>query len=166
MADTDFAAALVGTLQTPGASAAALKGAVTGSLNLASQAEAEAGADDTKPMTPLKVKQQSDAAKVNVAEVIAGTYTPNLADNQKSRVLTDPDGVGLELPNDFPAGFAATYIQGGDGQITFSAEAGGAMHQADGFTHSRKKWSAVTIVVLSNAGGTAAVWMLHGDMEA
>ncbi|MBX5153220.1 hypothetical protein HJC04_11330 [Rhizobium sp. NLR8a] len=166
MADTDFATALVGTLQTPGASGPALKAAVTGSLTLASQAEAEAGADDTKPMTALKVKQQSDAAKLNVAEIVAGTYTPALADNQKFRVLTDPDGIGLELPNDFPAGFAATYIQGGDGQITFSVEAGGAMRQADGFTHSRKKWSAVSAVVLSNAGGAAALWMLHGDMEA
>ncbi|MCW1412177.1 hypothetical protein OLZ32_27900 [Rhizobium sp. 1AS11] len=166
MADTDFVTALVGTLQTPGAgNVAALKAAVTASINIASQAEAEAGADDAKPMTAVKVKQQTAAAKLDVVEVVTDTYDPVATDNQKVRVLTDPDGVGLVLPNDFPVGFAATYVQGGEGQITFSVEAGGTMNQADAFTHSRKKWSAVTAVVFSNPGGASAVWIIYGDME-
>ncbi|NEI57468.1 hypothetical protein GR200_20730 [Rhizobium leguminosarum] len=166
MADTDFVTALVDTLQTPGAgNVAALKAAVTASVNLASQAEAEAGAENTKPMTAARTKQQIDALKADFAEVVTDTYSLTASDNGKFRVLTDPDGVGLELPNDMPVGFAATYIQGGNGQITFSAEAGGVMHQADGFSHTRKKWSAVTATVLSNAGGSAAVWIVTGDME-
>ncbi|MGO8269238.1 hypothetical protein ACC862_24050 [Rhizobium ruizarguesonis] len=166
MADTDFVTALVGTLNAPGAgNVAALKAAVTASVNLASQAEAEGGADNTKPMTAARTKQQIDALKADFAEVITDTYVLTVADNQKFRVLTDPEGVGLELPNDIPAGFAATYIQGGDGQITFSAEAGGTMHQEDDFTHSRKKWAAVTAAVISNPGGSAAAWILIGSME-
>jgi hypothetical protein len=166
MADTDFATALLGTFNSPGGNAAAIKSAVTASLNLASQAEAEAAAENTKPMTAARVKQQIDVLKADFAEVVTDTYVLTAADNQKFRVLTDPDGVGLVLHDNIPAGFAATYIQGGDGQITFSAAAGGTMHQEDGFTHSRKKWSTVTAAVLSNAGGSAAVWILIGSMEA
>ncbi|WSG95357.1 hypothetical protein U8P76_23600 [Rhizobium johnstonii] len=161
----DFVAALTGTLQSPGVeNTVTLKAAVTANVDLASQDEAVAGSG-VKPTNPTRVAQQIDALKLNVVEVVAESYALSGADNNKIRVLTDPDGVGLELPNDIPAGFAATYIQGGDGQITFSAAADGTMHQADGFTHSRTKWSAVTAAVLSNVGGTSAVWILYGDME-
>ncbi|MBY3414851.1 hypothetical protein HFN87_16360 [Rhizobium laguerreae] len=161
----DFVAALTGSLQSPGSeNAAPLKAAVTANIDLASEDEAVAGSG-VNPTNPTRVAQQIEALKLNVMEVVVESYTPSSTDNNKIRVLTDPAGVGLELPNDISAGFAATYIQGGGGQITFSAEAGGTMRQADGFAHSRTKWSAVTAAVLSNVSGTSAVWILYGDME-
>lgn len=67
-------------------------------VNIASQAEAEAGSDNTKFMTSLRTKQQIDARRASQAEAEAGTDTSKLMTPQRTAQAI------AALSNSVPAG--------------------------------------------------------------
>lgn len=102
----------------------------------------------------------------DIATVTASTFAPTKELNGAARVLTDGTGVAVSLPANLPEGYSICLIQGGAGQITFSAGSGATVNQADGYTKSRTQYAAVTALVMSNPTGAAGVWLLLGDMGA
>jgi hypothetical protein len=161
---TDFAPALIGTLETPGDSDAALQAALKERIPVATQAEAESQ-NGSAIMTTERVRNQIVAGRAPVELITASSYTVSSDDNNVAFALSDSTGVSVVLPNDAPIGFAASFIQWNTGQLTFSAASGGTVSQVDGFTKSRNRFSVVAAIVITQTGSNAN-WLLTGDMVA
>ena len=78
---------------------------------------------------------------------------------------TNGSAVTLTLDNSAPAGTQLAVVQAGAGQVTFTAEAGGTLHNRAGHTKTAGQWATVSLYVDSNSG-TNAVWVLSGDTAA
>lgn len=95
----------------------------------------------------------------------AGTSrTLNATDSQTTINFTANSTVTVTLPNSLPAGFKCKIIQGGTGQVQFTAASGATLQNRYGHTASASTiYSAMTLEVVSNSGGSAAVYNLTGD---
>lgn len=71
----------------------------------------------------------------------------------------------MTLPNDREQGFSFLLCQAGAGQVTFAAAAGATLHSRIGYLKTAGQWSEVSLTVDSNSGGTAAAWVLSGDVS-
>lgn len=97
------------------------------------------------------------------------TYTIDVAgadtDSGKIIDLANAAAIAVTLPNSAPAGFACTCVQAGAGQVTFTVAGGGSavLRNRQGHTKTAGQWAMVMLEVRSNAGGTAAEWVLGGD---
>lgn len=89
----------------------------------ATQAEAEAGADDTKPMTPLRVFQAIAAKVVQATEAALGIA--KLA--TQAMVDAGTDDATIVTPKKLRAGFAASFTS--NGYIAFPTWLGGLIIQ-------------------------------------
>lgn len=78
---------------------------------------------------------------------------------------TNGSAVAIELDNAAPAGTQFAVVQIGAGQVTFTAEAGGSLHNRAGHTKTAGQYATVSLYVDSNSG-TNAVWVLSGDTAA
>jgi hypothetical protein len=67
------------------------------------------------------------------------------------------------LPNDLAVGFQCALTQLGAGQVTFSAESGGALRNRQSHTKVAGQYGTVSLFVIANSGGTAAEWLVVGD---
>lgn len=132
---------------------------------VATAAQAKTGVG-SEIMTVTRTKEQIDALVADVDVLAVSTFTPTVDHNGKLRVLSHNSELPVILGNNLPRGFSISIVQGGAGQIAFSAASGSTIHQADGMTKSRKQWSPVTAVVISNVGGASAVWLLIGELVA
>ena len=98
-------------------------------------------------------------------EDIAGTaYTVSAADLGKRKRTTNASAVTVTLPNDREQGFSFLLCQAAAGQVTFAAASGATLHSRSGYSKTAGQWSEVSLTVDSNVGGTAAVWVLSGDL--
>lgn len=71
----------------------------------------------------------------------------------------------LTLPNSLPVGFnCLVRVIHASGIPTFTAGSGSTIRQADSLTKARKQWSEVSVSVRANSGGSAAEFVLSGDM--
>ena len=72
----------------------------------------------------------------------------------------------LTLPNSLPAGFnCLVRVIHASGIPTFTAGSGATIRQADSLTKARKQWSEVSVSVRANSGGSAAEYVISGDMS-
>jgi hypothetical protein len=96
----------------------------------------------------------------------AGTSITLAAATHGGRILetTAATAVALTLPNSLPVGANGVVTQVGAGQVTFTAGAGATIRQADSFTKTAKQYAEVSWRVRANSGGSAAEYVLSGNM--
>lgn len=129
--------------------------------------------------TPLKpVAGGSAGAAVTLSKVDhqhpPQSAAPNTQTGTSYTLVPGDDGVVVEfsngsaitatLPNNAAVGFSCLLVQVAAGQVTFVAAGGASLRQASSLTKTRAQWSVVTAYVRTNAGGSAAEWVLAGDM--
>ncbi len=91
------------------------------------------------------------------------TYEIVSGDSGKVLTLTNGSPITCTISNDVPVDFVCTVIQGGAGQITFTAESGGTQRNRQSHTKSAGQWGVCGIYVFANSGGSAAEYILSGD---
>lgn len=99
---------------------------------------------------------KSATSSVSGAKTVDTTYADTY-------ITTDSGGVTWTLPANGVVGQTFVVIQGGAGQITFAAASGATVgFSAGSHTKTARQYAAVTIMCISNAGGSAAVWIVSG----
>jgi hypothetical protein len=93
------------------------------------------------------------------------TYTLTANDNGQVLEFSNASAITVTIEADLPVGFSCVMVQTLGGQVTFVAEAGATQRQRQGFTKTAGQWAMVSMYVSSNAG-SAAVYVLSGDMAA
>ncbi len=94
------------------------------------------------------------------------TYTLLTSDSGKVIDHANASGITVTLPNSLPVGFCCTYAQTGAGQVSFSAASGATLRNRSSHTKIAGQWGAVTLLVRTNSGGSAAEYVLAGDTAA
>lgn len=94
------------------------------------------------------------------------TYTLQASDNGKIVEFNNAGAVTCTVPNSLAVGFNCGICQAGAGQVTVAAGASATQRQASGFAKTRAQWSEIAMRVRANAGGSAAEYVLSGDMAA
>lgn len=91
----------------------------------------------------------------------AQSVTTSFADGY---VASDSSGATWTLPNNGTVGQTFLVIQGNTGQITFSAGMGATVYFSASATHTKtaRQGAAVSVICISNSGGSAAVWIVAG----
>jgi hypothetical protein len=84
-------------------------------------------------------------------------------DNGSILEMTASSAIAITLPNNLPVGFNVIVVQKGTGQITFTAQTGGFLRHPDNHTKTAKQYSSATLYVSTNAGGSAAEYILSGS---
>ena len=92
------------------------------------------------------------------------SYTVQTSDNGKIIELSNASAIAVTVPNSLPVGFNCGFCQAGAGQVTISAAGGGTQRQASGLSKTRAQWSEIALRVRANSGGSAAEYVLSGDM--
>lgn len=158
--DDNFnAAAFASDLAATDATVAALPSSTT---PLAPVAAGSAGVGTTLSRTDHKHPTQ--AANINFQ---TGTsYTLQASDNGGTTDLSNAAAITVTLPNSLAAESNGMFVQSGAGQVSFTAASGATIRQASGYTKTRAQWSVVTWFVRTNSGGSAAEYVLSGDMSA
>jgi hypothetical protein len=99
-----------------------------------------------------------------VSQTLTGAGSLASSDHGKVVEWNAANGT-LTLPNSLPVGFnCIVRVIHASGIPTFTAASGATIRQADSLTKARKQWSEVSVSVRANSGGTAAEYILSGDM--
>ena len=99
---------------------------------------------------------------VSLLTSAATSETLELSDNGSILEMTASSAINITLPNNLPIGFNIIIVQKGDGQITFTPQAGAVLRHPDNHTKSAKKYSSCTLYVSTNTG-TNAEYILAGN---
>ena len=102
----------------------------------------------------------------NINAQTGTTYTLVAADTGKVVECSNAAAITLTLPTNAAVGFCCTVVQGASGQITLTPASGATLRHRQSHTKTAGQWAGVTLYVRSNAGGTAAEWVLMGDTAA
>lgn len=94
------------------------------------------------------------------------TYTLVAADTGKVVECTNASAITVTLPADAAVGFVCSISQGGAGQITLSPAGSATLRNRQTHTKTAGQWGAVNLYVRTNAGGTAAEYVMNGDSAA
>lgn len=94
------------------------------------------------------------------------TYTLQASDNAKLVTLTNGSAITVTLPNDLPVGFQCALMQGGAGQVSFTAASGATLRNRSSQTKMAAIYAACSLFVTENTDGTHAVYLLGGDTGA
>jgi hypothetical protein len=78
--------------------------------------------------------------------------------------LNNAAGGTLTLRNTATVGERLDLIQTGTGQWTIEVAAGGTLRSRGGANKTNGQWSACSARCVANAGGSAAEWLLTGDV--
>jgi len=70
------------------------------------------------------------------------------------------------LPANAPVGFSITICQVNTAQVQVVAGSGATLRQRSNYTKTAGQWAAFSAWVRKNVGGSAAEWVLSGDMAA
>lgn len=92
------------------------------------------------------------------------SYTVVAADAGKLIDHSNAAAITVTLPNNLPAGFFVSYLQAGNGQITFSAASGATIVNRTAQFKTAGQWAVAGIFVRANASGTAAQYVITGDL--
>jgi hypothetical protein len=103
------------------------------------------------------------AAEVTTEDVIGTNYTLVTGDLGKRKRTTSASAVTVTLPNSMQQGFSVLLCQAAAGRVTFAAAGGGTLNNRMGYSKTAGQWSEVSLTVDTNAGGSAAAWVLSGD---
>jgi hypothetical protein len=104
------------------------------------------------------------AAAVATDDIAGAAYTVVAADLGRLKRCTGAGAVTVTLPNDLQPGFSLLFRQAGTGQVGFAAAAGATLSNRNGLFKCAGQWSEVSLTVDANAGGSAAAWVLSGDV--
>jgi hypothetical protein len=91
------------------------------------------------------------------------TYTLVAADTGKVVESTNAAAITLTLPATAAVGFCCTVVQGGAGQVTLTPASGATLRNRQSHTRTAGQWAGVTLYVRTNAGGSAAEYVMLGD---
>jgi hypothetical protein len=80
------------------------------------------------------------------------------------QVLTSGGEITVELRADLAAGYNVALVQGGDGNLIFTAGDGASLSSPDWLIRSRRRFSEVVAKVLANPDGESAQWVIGGDL--
>ena len=95
----------------------------------------------------------------------SGAITLAATDSGRIKNCTAAGAVVVTLPNNMAVNFYVTIIQYGAGIITFSAATGATLHQRQAQYRTAGQYAMCTLVVSANAGGSAASYVLAGDLQ-
>lgn len=104
--------------------------------------------------------------KGNINAQTGTTYTLVAADTGKVVECTNASAITLTLPADAAVGFCCTVVQGGAGQITLTPAGSATRRNRQSHTKTAGQWAGVTLYVRTNAGGSAAEYVMCGDSAA
>ena len=102
----------------------------------------------------------------NINAQTGTTYTLTANDTGKVVELTNAAAITLTLPADAAVGFCCTVVQGGAGQVTLTPAGSATRLHRQSHTKTAGQWAAVTLYVRTNAGGSAAEYVMCGDSAA
>lgn len=91
------------------------------------------------------------------------SYLLSVTNTGQMITLTNAAPITLNLPNNLPVGFNVMVVQGGGGQVTCTPAIGAAVVNSSGFSKTRSQYAVISLLVISNVGGAAAIYMLMGD---
>jgi len=91
------------------------------------------------------------------------TYTLASTDCGTTIRFSSSTTVTLTTLNSLPAGCAIAIEQSGAGQVVVTAGAGATQHSSHGFTRTYGQYAILGLFVDSNAGGSAANFIITGD---
>lgn len=91
------------------------------------------------------------------------TYTLQASDCGQTILFTSGSAITLTTLNSLPAGCAIAVEQGGAGQITIANGSGATSHSAHSYTKTFGQYAIIGLFVDTNAGGTAADFIITGD---
>lgn len=124
----------------------------------------------TGAIANVNVSAQIAGATINSNQIVAAfddqtgtSYTFLASDNGKQVTLTNASAINATLPNNLPKGWNCLVYQGGAGQVTFSAASGATLRNRLSLTKTAGQYAMVTLMVMSNSGGSSAVVVLGGD---
>lgn len=113
------------------------------------------------------------AAGTNLGTVshYQGTVVPKSAaytvscptDSGTELYVTVSSTVAITLPNNATVGCQVYVTQGGSAKVTLVAQTGGSMTSPHGFSGTFAQGSGVNAHVVTNVGGSAALWLFGGD---
>lgn len=124
-----------------------------------------AATDKAKRISPTAIGQRA----LLQTRVISGT-TATLGDTDNNTIVrfTSSSDVTVTLDENNPVGWSCVWVQEGTGQLLFEVEAGGSSieHYQGHDASSGTQWSSGSLVVLANAGGDTATYLLSGVTAA
>lgn len=91
------------------------------------------------------------------------SYTLAATDCGTTLRFTSGSAVTLTLPASLAAGCALAVLQVGAGQVSLTAGSGAALVSRQSYTKTSGQWALIGLTVDSNAGGSAAHYVLTGD---
>jgi len=94
------------------------------------------------------------------------TYTLASTDNGTILRSTSGSATTITLPNSLSVGFNVLIVQDGAGQITFSAGSGATLQNRVSQYKTAAIYAVVSLIVVENSGGSAARYILAGDVAA
>jgi len=127
----------------------------------------------SKKSTPLALRTLAlnggDLQRVPLRNFLAGvkvipdtTYTLLDGDTGHMLVFTASSQVTITLPNSFDPGWNAAIVQAGTGRVVASLQAGASILSRSSFDRTAGQGAAISLVVLTNAGGVAQ-YLFQGD---
>lgn len=122
-------------------------------------ANAEAGSS-----VRTKLNSVIDAVNVVGNAQTGTTYTVVATDDLDLVTLSNAAAITVTLPSTMAVGFSATFIQLGAGVATFAAGSGATRNSRGAVYSTAGQYAVVTALVITNAGGSAASWVLTGDL--
>jgi len=102
--------------------------------------------------------------KALVVDQTGTTYTLAATDTGTVLRFTNGSAITVTLPASLGVGFECVIVQAGAGQITLSAASGASIRNRSSFTKTVAQYSPISLVVLTNSGGSAAEYLAMGDM--
>lgn len=103
------------------------------------------------------------AATINLQTGVS--YTLSTGDDGKVVELSNAASIALQIPNNLPVGFSCLIVQAGAGQVTISAASGATQRSYNSYNKTGGQWAMVTLYVRANSGGSAAEYVLGGNMS-
>lgn len=99
-------------------------------------------------------------------EAKTAAYTLSADMTGRVHTVTSGSGVTVTLPNNLPVGFTLTVIQGGAGQVTFSAASGATLSKLAATAKTTAQYAVVRLHVIANSDNASAQFVLSGDVAA
>lgn len=114
--------------------------------------------------TATKVAWQEALFGAFFIDVTDATYTIQATDVGKIIRFNRPTDITVTCPKAFAAGFNCCWLQKGNGQVNFTAQAGGsaAVVNVDSHYWSKGPYAVGSLIVESNSDNNSAIWYLAG----
>ncbi len=104
------------------------------------------------------------SALADVIRIITADATLLLSDQDRVVEGDSPTAITLILPNDLPEGFACILCQVDDGEIILAPESGAVLHSSIEGVRTGGQWAEAALRVRSNVGGSAAEYVVSGEV--